>query len=229
MRVQTQFSCTVEMVQPLDDYKTEADYERETCDQLVNLCLEDRLDQIRSSSADPPFTAISWDAACDAVFACKSVTLSVAARPHDWKGAMTVAVTEICKLGKFGVSEDELRLAKATLLKDMEDDAEQNDTIPSIDWLEDLMDREALSHVFSDKQQDLQLLKRVLPKITLDMVGTALAHSTSRCTRPLTQAAMHPITRAGCLAYGDRLALIARCLPCNTRFRRGASLSRSQF
>ena len=38
------------------------------------------------------------DAACDAVFACKSVTLSVTSRPHDWKGAMTVAITEVCKL-----------------------------------------------------------------------------------------------------------------------------------
>ena len=169
-RAQTQFSCTVELIQPLDDYKTEADYERETCDQLVNLCLEDRLDQIRSSSADPPFTAISWDAACDAVFCCKSVTLSVTARPHDWKGATTVAVTEVCKLGQFGVSSDELLLAKKTLLKDMEDDAEQNDTIPSIDWLEDLMDREALKHVFSDKKQDLLLLRSVLPNITLEMV-----------------------------------------------------------
>jgi len=38
------------------------------------------------------------DAACDSVFACKSVTLSVTSRPHDWKGAMTVAITEVCKL-----------------------------------------------------------------------------------------------------------------------------------
>ena len=30
------------------------------------------------------------------------------------------------------------------LLKSMEDDAEQNDTIASLDWLEDLMDRETL-------------------------------------------------------------------------------------
>ena len=50
--------------------------------------------------------------ACDAVYGCKSVTLTVTSRPHDWKGAMTVAVTEVCKLGKFGVSEDELSLAK---------------------------------------------------------------------------------------------------------------------
>ena len=142
--LQTQFACTLELIEPLDDYKTEADYERETCDQLAGLCLEDRIDQIRSSSADPPFTSISWDAACDAVFCCKSVSLSVSARPHDWKGAMTVAVTELCKLGQFGISADELALAKSTLLKDMEDDAEQNDTIPSLDWLEDLMDRETL-------------------------------------------------------------------------------------
>ena len=142
--LQTQFACTLERIEPLDDYKTEADCERETCDQLAGLCLEDRIDQIRSSSADPPFTSISWDAACDAVFCCKSVSLSVSARPHDWKGAMTVAVTELCKLGQFGISADELALAKSTLLKDMEDDAEQNDTIPSLDWLEDLMDRETL-------------------------------------------------------------------------------------
>ena len=154
--LQTQFACTLELIEPLDDYKTEADYERETCDQLAGLCLEDRIDQIRSSSADPPFTSISWDAACDAVFCCKSVSLSVSARPHDWKGAMTVAVTELCKLGQFGISADELALAKSTLLKDMEDDAEQNDTIPSLDWLEDLMDRETL-HVRCAQTRKMRL------------------------------------------------------------------------
>jgi hypothetical protein len=57
----------------------------------------------------------------------------------------------VCKLGKFGMSTDELNLAKATLLKDQEDDAEQNDTIASLDWLEDLMDCDALDNVFTDK------------------------------------------------------------------------------
>ena len=34
------------------------------------------------------------------------------------------------------------------LLKSMEDDAEQNNTIPSLDWLEDLMDRETLQVLY---------------------------------------------------------------------------------
>ena len=187
--LQTQFACTLELIEPLDDYKTEADYERETCDQLAGLCLEDRIDQIRSSSADPPFTSISWDAACDAVFCCKSVSLSVSARPHDWKGAMTVAVTELCKLGQFGISADELSLAKSTLLKDMEDDAEQNDTIPSLDWLEDLMDRETLhvrgapTHALADRHLRARTHAHAVPPDTFRWGSTSSPTSgrTSRC------------------------------------------------
>ena len=48
--LQTQFLCMLELIQPLDDYATEADFLRETCNNLVNLCLEDRLEQVKIHS-----------------------------------------------------------------------------------------------------------------------------------------------------------------------------------
>ncbi len=45
------------------------------------------------------------------------------------------------------------------LMKSMEDEAEQNNTIPSLDWLEDLMDRETLQVLYFSMQSMRKVVK----------------------------------------------------------------------
>ena len=58
-------------------------------------------------------------------------------------------------------------------LKNVEDDAEQNDTVTSEEWLEDLMTADVLGHAFQDYLQALAVVKRCLKLATLEHVNAA--------------------------------------------------------
>jgi hypothetical protein len=188
--LQSQFTCAMEQILPKRPLDTELHYLQEVTTQLVIMAFEDRIESIRSSSSDPPFTSISLDVLNDPMYDCRSVGMTVSSRAADWRKAMRLAMTEVMKLREFGITKDELKLIKSMFLKNVEDDAEQNDTVTSEEWLEDLMTADVLGHAFQDYLQALAVVKRCLKLATLEHVNAACRCNPGRIERADAHAAV---------------------------------------
>ena len=64
------------------------------------------------------------------------------------RGCMQVAVQEVRRLQKYGVTSGELERYKAALIRDSEHVAEQWESVPSVDTLDYCMECLALNHTF---------------------------------------------------------------------------------
>lgn len=68
---------------------------------------------------------------------------------------MQVAVQEVRRLQKYGVTSGELERYKAALIRDSEHVAEQWESVPSVDTLDYCMECLALNHTFM-AQEDVR-------------------------------------------------------------------------
>lgn len=65
--------------------------------------------------------------------------------------SMQVAVQEVRRLQKYGVTPGELDRYKSALIRDSEHLAEQQESVPSVDTLDYCMECLALNHTFMDQ------------------------------------------------------------------------------
>ena len=73
-------------------------------------------------------------------------------------GCMQVAVQEVRRLQKYGVTSGELERYKAALIRDSEHVAEQWESVPSVDTLDYCMECLALNHTFMAQEDVCYLL-----------------------------------------------------------------------
>ena len=66
---------------------------------------------------------------------------------------MQVAVQEVRRLQRYGVTKPELERYQMALLRDAEQAAEQSTSIPSVEMLEYSMDSIGLDHTVMDQEQ----------------------------------------------------------------------------
>ena len=79
----------------------------------------------RYVAADPPFVDIALDISDSAREGCAVSTLTISAEPADWRGAVQVAVQEVRRLQRYGVTPGELERYRVALLRDSEQAAQQ--------------------------------------------------------------------------------------------------------
>lgn len=83
---------------------------------------------------------------------CAVSTLTITSEPKDWRGAVEVAIQEVRRLQRFGVTRGELERYKQALQRDSEQLAEQSESVPSVDNLEFVMESLALGHTVLDQK-----------------------------------------------------------------------------
>ena len=121
--------------------------------------------QVRNATTAPP-----------CVSAYPPLTLSLRSRSFDlmadksrWEEALHKAVGEICRLGKFGVTTDEMLRYGGALLTDAEQVAAQGDRISHADQLSYLMESVACGHTFMSPTQSYEMTDRALSELTLEV------------------------------------------------------------
>ncbi|KAL4457809.1 hypothetical protein ABPG75_012674 [Micractinium tetrahymenae] len=130
----------------------------------------------RYVEANPPFTGIELDISDSGREGCAVSTLTITSEPKDWQGAVQVAIQEVRRLQRFGVTRGELERYKTALLRDSEQLAEQSESVPSVDNLEFVMESLALGHTVLDQKTAHEYLLKVIDTISKGEVD-ALAKS----------------------------------------------------
>jgi predicted Zn-dependent peptidase len=130
----------------------------------------------RYVAADPPFVGIELDHSDSGREGCAVSTLTVTAEPADWRGAVAVAVQEVRRLQRHGVTPSELDRYKAALLRDSEQLAEGADAVPSADNLDFVMESLALGHAVLDQRAAHGYLVALADSVTVEEAN-ALARS----------------------------------------------------
>jgi predicted Zn-dependent peptidase len=120
----------------------------------------------RYVAADPPFVAIELDHSDSGREGCAVSTLTVTSEPKDWRGAVRVAVQEVRRLQRFGVTTAELERYKSALLRDSEQLAEGAESVPSLDNLEFVMESLALGHTVLEQREAHACLMALADTIT---------------------------------------------------------------
>lgn len=125
----------------------------------------------RYVAADPPFIGIELDHSDSGREGCAVSTLTITSEPKDWRGAVQVAIQEVRRLQRHGVTAAELERYKSALLRDSEQLAEGADSVPSLDNLEFVMESLALGHAVLEQRQAHNYLLQLADTITPEEVS----------------------------------------------------------
>jgi hypothetical protein len=170
-------------------------------------------------SDDPAFTFVEFNQLDSAREGCAVCSLDMTAEPHKWKEAIAKSLSEIRKLGVFGVTMGEMERYASSLMTDAEQLAAQGDRIQHGDQLSYLMETVANGHTFMSPEQSFQMTSRALQSLTLEDVNAA---ATELCAHVMSFKAGEdsldgPIIAVACTpkgisedhpAYCDEVALV---------------------
>ncbi|DBA67043.1 TPA: hypothetical protein ACH3X2_001377 [Trebouxia sp. C0005] len=212
---------------------------------LMLSILQFRINSRYSTTACPPFISIEMDHSDSAREGCTVSTLTVTAEPKDWKQAIEVAVQEVRRLQKYGVTAGELANYKAALMRDSEHVAAQWESVPSVDTLDYCMECLALNHTFMAQEEAHVRLLEVADSVTLEEVNAIGASVLSyishyRKEAELLEEAGHDPSQNGYALWGPtRMTSIVACIPAfmdasgqstggGMPMQRGASLTTSE-
>lgn len=124
-------------------------------------------------SDDPAFTFVEFNQLDSAREGCAVCSLDMTAEPHKWKDAICKSLSEIRKLGVYGVTMGEMERYASSLMTDAEQLAAQGDRIEHGDQLAYLMETVANGHTFMSPEQSYQMTARALSSLTLEDVNNA--------------------------------------------------------
>eukprot|EP00250_Pteridium_aquilinum_P006240 c16198_g1_i1 orf=144-3938(+) len=165
------FSLSMFCKKPVQKVATYSDLKDVLMRRIVLSALQFRINN-RYKSASPPFIGIELDHSDSGREGCSVSTLTITAEPKNWRGAVNVAVQEVRRLKKFGVTKGELTRYLTALLKDSEHLAAMVDSVASVDNLDFIMENDALGHTVMDQCQGHECLLSVAQTVTLEDVNS---------------------------------------------------------
>ena len=124
-------------------------------------------------SDDPAFTFVEFNQLDSAREGCSVCSLDLTAEPEKWKEAICKSLSEIRKLGVFGVTMGEMERYASSLMTDAEQLAAQGDRIQHGDQLAYLMETVANGHTFMSPEQSYHMTAKALTSLTLEDVSKA--------------------------------------------------------
>jgi hypothetical protein len=133
-------------------------------------------------SDNPAFTFVEFNQLDSAREGCAVCSLDMTAEPQKWKEAITKSVSEIRKLGIYGVTMGEMERYASSLMTDAEQLAAQGDRISHGDQLSYLMETVANGHTFMSPEQSYQMTARALQSLSVEDVNNAAAELCSHVT-----------------------------------------------
>lgn len=133
-------------------------------------------------SDDPAFTFVEFNQLDSAREGCAVCSLDMTSEPSRWKEAICKSVSEIRKLGVYGVTSGEMERYASALMTDAEQLAAQGDRIGSGDQLQFLMETVANGHAFMSPEQSYYATVKALTTLTLEEVNEAARDMCSHIT-----------------------------------------------
>ncbi len=165
-------------VEPIIDL---ASFRRSLARRVALAALQIRLN-VGGRSDDPAFTFVEFNQLDSAREGCAVCSLDMTAEPHRWKDAICKSISEIRKLGVYGVTPGEMERYASALMTDAEQLAAQGDMISNGDQLSFLMETVANGHTFMSPEQSYYTTAKALSTLTLEEVNQAAKDMCSHIT-----------------------------------------------
>ncbi|KAA8490569.1 Stromal processing peptidase, chloroplastic [Porphyridium purpureum] len=126
--------------------------------------------------------------------ACSVCSLDMISARNMWKEAVFLGITEMRRLGMFGISESELERYKQAVFQDIYQLAAQADRISNAEHVQGLMDAVALQSTYLHPAHLLHATELALTSLTLDEVNTA---ATEMCRHVMTPEDLELVMHSG--------------------------------
>ena len=165
-------------VEPIIDLKS---FRRSLARRVALAALQIRLN-VGGRSDDPAFTFVEFNQLDSAREGCAVCSLDMTAEPARWKDAICKSLSEIRKLGLYGVTQGEMERYASSLMTDAEQLAAQGDRISHGDQLAYLMETVANGHTFMSPMQSYHVTAQALSSLTVEEVNEAAAELCSHIT-----------------------------------------------
>lgn len=165
----------VEVIVDLDSFR------RSLARRVALAALQIRLN-VGGRNDNPSFTFVEFNHLDSAREGCAVCSLDMTAEPYRWRDAIYKSLSEIRKLGVYGVTPGEMERYASSLMTDAEQLAAQGDRISHSDQLSYLMETVANGHTFMSPMQSYQLTAKALSSMTLEQVNQAAAELCSHIT-----------------------------------------------
>ena len=175
------FSLHLFAKRPVDPINDLPSFRRSLARRVALAALQIRLN-VGGRSDDPAFTFVEFNQLDSAREGCAVCSLDMTAEPHRWKDAIRTSLSEIRKLGRYGVTSGEMERYASALMTDAEQLAAQGDRISHGDQLAYLMETVANGHTFMSPEQSFDMSSAALSTVTLEEVNTAARELCSHVT-----------------------------------------------
>lgn len=168
------FSLHIFAKRPVEEIIDVDSFRKSLARRVALAALQIRLN-VGGRSDDPAFTFVEFNQLDSAREGCAVCSLDLTAEPTRWKDAIAKSLSEIRKLGKYGVTPGEMERYASSLMTDAEQLAAQGDRIGHGDQLSYLMETVANGHTFMSPMQSYQMTAKALSSMTLEEVNLAAA------------------------------------------------------
>lgn len=164
-------------------------------------------------SDDPAFTFVEFNQLDSAREGCAVCSLDMTAEPARWEDAIGKSLSEIRKLGLYGVTPGEMERYASSLMTDAEQLAAQGDRISHGDQLAYLMETVANGHTFMSPMQSYQVTAQALSTLTVEEVNEAADELCSHITsfNKESDAVDGPVIVVACTPKGAKPGDAAYC------------------
>jgi len=126
---------------------------------------------VSGRSENPPFTFVEFNQLDSAREGCAVCSIDMTGDPLRWREAVTRSISEVRKLGVYGVTQNEFERYASALLTDADQLAAQGDRIGHGDQLAHLMETVANGHTLMSPEQSLDMTLGALQLMTLEEVN----------------------------------------------------------
>jgi len=175
------FSLHLFAKRPVEEIADLDSFRRSLARRVALAALQIRLN-VGGRSDDPAFTFVEFNQLDSAREGCSVCSLDLTAEPERWREAICKSLSEIRKLGLYGVTPGEMERYASSLMTDAEQLAAQGDRIVNADQLSYLMETVANGHTFMSPLQSYQMTATALSMLTLEEVNEAAADLCSHIT-----------------------------------------------
>jgi predicted Zn-dependent peptidase len=175
------FSLHIFAKRPVEPIVDMGSFRRSLARRIALAALQIRLN-VGGRSDDPAFTFVEFNQLDSAREGCAVCSLDMTAEPARWNDAICKSLSEIRKLGMYGVTAGEMERYASSLMTDAGQLAAQGDRISHGDQLSHLMETVANGHTFMSPEQSYYMTATALESLTLEDVNQAAAELCSHIT-----------------------------------------------
>mmetsp|Transcript_12486 Transcript_12486/g.38094 ORF Transcript_12486/g.38094 Transcript_12486/m.38094 type:complete len:1094 (+) Transcript_12486:240-3521(+) len=165
------FSLHIYAKNPLQEVTSLNGFRRSVLRKLGYTALQIRLNMAGRSeelAGEAPFSTVEFLDQDSPREACEVRSLDLTAKPSLWRAAVRVAVRELRRFAKFGLTAGEYERLRVTLLSMSQQSIMQDDMAPTSDRIEELMEAVAAGHTYLTPEDNFHLLEEEVQTIGLD-------------------------------------------------------------